>query len=464
MLLQVLALIAAVVPPATGLSSATDWRLTIDSFFTAVSLGEVDTIIDLFTEDASAMFPPFPQLGFMGGQVRGREALRSFWTDLIGAFSVRHARATNIIVEGNFASSALRFEAVTTAEEPVVMDNLNLWTFSEGGLVKDVRVYSGVVPNEPRAERSVVALPDPARDGQLVRAVVCLPPRAQESSEEEPAPAPLLIFAHGWRLAAEDYDYLCDELTVPPDGEEEGEQPWAVAIIQSDGLEDPTVNPAPLTPLAADAAFLSHALLSDESLAGRLSGEVVLGGHSLGGGATVYAATELGAKVDALVLWAPGLYGVPDADASLVAAPTLVMLGASDCVNVPDGDLTGIDTYAKLSTERKALAIIKDANHCAWSSVVTGDCDYDVCNEVPRLALQAAGLLLFRSFASAALDGGVASWHAFEDVLDTRGSGGAATDVEWQPFAGCNVSNVEYPLCPPTCCSDALAEMGMCSV
>ena len=47
----------------------------------------------------------------------------------------------------------------------------------------------------------------------------------------------------------------------------------------------------------------------------------------MGAGTSVLAATDYGAKADALALWAPGLYGDPDADASKVTVPTLVMTG-----------------------------------------------------------------------------------------------------------------------------------------
>ena len=56
-----------------------------------------------------------------------------------------------------------------------------------------------------------------------------------------------------------------------------------------------------------DSAFLSTALLSFPKLAAKLTGQVVLGGHSMGGGTSVMAASPpYSATLDAMSLWAPG--------------------------------------------------------------------------------------------------------------------------------------------------------------
>jgi len=233
-------------------------------------------------------------------------------------------------------------------------------------------------------------------------------------------------------------------------------------------LENPKVQPPLLDPLAMDAAFLSHAMLGEFEwpFSDRLNGKVVLGGHSMGGGTSVLAAA-MGAKADALVLWAPGLYGNPEVNATVsshVTTPTLIMLGSDDCVNVGNVDLRGVDTYKKIGSTKKALVVLKDANHCFWSTPVKGICNYDICTSVPRLTQQAVGLKLMQSFAAAALDGSATKWSGFENQLSAGTD--PETHVEWQYAATTtgekSVSSITYEFCPAKCCSAALAKMGLC--
>lgn len=301
----------------------------------------------------------------------------------------------------------------------------------------------------PTPEQFSVSIVDKSR-GQLVNATVCLP---QPFSSK----LPLLVFAHGWRVAAEDYEYLCSQLAS-----DQGHQ-WAVALVQTP-LEDPAVNPPPLEPLAQDSAFLSTALLSFPKLAAKLTGQVVLGGHSMGGGTSVMAASPpYSATLDAMSLWAPGLYGKNPANASNVEVPTLILVGSDDCVNVPDMPLRGVDVYQKVASLQKALVVLKDANHCFWSTPVKGSCSFDICTGVPRLQQQATGMRIFQQFASAVLKQGIVAtddtrWAAFEQFLGTGRD--PQTGVEWQGVATANGSSVvdpfKWPLCPPKCCSAAL--------
>lgn len=246
------------------------------------------------------------------------------------------------------------------------------------------------------------------------------------------------------------------------------ESPFIVALIETE-LEDPAVQPALLRPLADDATLLSHKMLTAQGMlfSGRLNGKVVLGGHSMGGGTTVLAAAS-GAKADALVLWAPGLYGNPEVNATVssqVTVPSLIMLGNDDCANVGDMPLRGVDTYNKLGSKRKALVVLKGVNHCFWSTPVKGVCAYDICKDVARLQQQAVGLKLFQVFAASALDGTAAKWAELSTTLATGRD--SSTGVEWQyDLTGTgqvNLSNITYEFCRATCCSDALAKMGACS-
>merc|ERR1711935_674858 len=154
--------------------------------------------------------------------------------------------------------------------------------------------------------------------GRKVTAIVC--------GTDTTAPAPLYIFGHGFDCLAADYEWLCSTPGVV-----------SALVVSSDLI--------PFLPdtkdLALDQAYLSVALPAMSSntsspLHGRLSGKAVLGGHSMGGGTTVLAADPTFAKhasVDALAMFAPGLYTRPSAYShrSAVTAPMLIVSGSMDC-------------------------------------------------------------------------------------------------------------------------------------
>ena len=55
------------------------------------------------------------------------------------------AAATDIIIEGNKLIAPLHLEGKTTDGQPLVMDNLNFWTF-ENGKFKVLRIYMDTHP------------------------------------------------------------------------------------------------------------------------------------------------------------------------------------------------------------------------------------------------------------------------------------------------------------------------------
>ena len=135
--------------------------------------------------------------------------------------------------------------------------------------------------------------------GREVKAVVC-------GADAAAALLPLYVWSHGFDCLAVDYSWLC----------------------QTPGLVTALVVSSDLTPflpdnkdMALDQAFLTTALPAlarnaTSPLYGRLSGKALLGGHSMGGGTSVLAADNSfapGVSVDAVVLFAPGLYTLPPA-------------------------------------------------------------------------------------------------------------------------------------------------------
>lgn len=285
-----------------------------------------------------------------------------------------------------------------------------------------------------------LTLRDPSRTslfhphGRSIDVIVC--------GDSTTKAAPLYIWAHGFDCRAADYQWFCQTPNV------------VTALVVSSDL-------SPFLPdtadLAKDQAFLSTALPAEAAnasspLHGRLSGQVVLGGHSMGGGTSVLAAdpSYVHASIDALALFAPGLYTLPPAYShrSAVSAPLLVVSGAMDCgPNALPKEAEPL--FHTVSSTVKALVVLKGANHCQWSTPTHGGvCAHSECHEIDRDAQQAAGRRLLAAFLPAALpaalsegssNGSGSAWDAFESFLAAGRTRGEWTFVTMRSPA--NVTN-----------------------
>lgn len=207
-----------------------------------------------------------------------------------------------------------------------------------------------------------VTLVDPSRSsllhphGRQVKAFVC-------HGDGEVGPLPLYVWAHGFDCGALDYEWLCQISGV------------VTALVLSSDL-------VPFLPdtkdLALDQAFLTLALPAaarNESspLHGLLSGQAVLGGHSMGGGTSVLAADPSFAphsNVTALALVAPGLYTLPPAYShrTSIVAPILIVSGAVDCG--PNAlPREALPLYSTVHSQIKALVVLKGVLPAATMSL-----------------------------------------------------------------------------------------------
>eukprot|EP01065_Artemidia_motanka_P019124 TRINITY_DN2262_c0_g1_i1.p1 TRINITY_DN2262_c0_g1~~TRINITY_DN2262_c0_g1_i1.p1 ORF type:complete len:319 (+),score=98.40 TRINITY_DN2262_c0_g1_i1:61-957(+) len=247
-----------------------------------------------------------------------------------------------------------------------------------------------------------VDLVDTARGSRRVQAVMCLP----DSSE----PSTLYVFAHGFDCFGPDYLWLCGMPGV------------AVASVVSSGI--------PYLPdtadLARDQAFLSRAL-PDQSrnesspLYGRLSGEVAIGGHSMGGGTTFLAADPAfaNASFSAAAVLAPGMYTIPSAwpHSPADAKPTLILSGARDC-GPNQVEKTQNYVFGNVSAAEKALVVVAGGDHCGWTASTKGVCkgvEKSGCPTITREQQHALGVELVAPFLSATTGG--AGWAGFEALL-----------------------------------------------
>jgi ketosteroid isomerase-like protein len=110
------------------------------TYFERVTKGNVEGILALFADDAHLVNPMTGEEG-----IRGKTALRAFYQNLVSSLVDYHAGPTDIIIEGNTLVAPLHLEGKTKDGKPIVMNNLNLWTF-ENGKFKTLRIYMDTYP------------------------------------------------------------------------------------------------------------------------------------------------------------------------------------------------------------------------------------------------------------------------------------------------------------------------------
>jgi ketosteroid isomerase-like protein len=110
------------------------------TYFERVTKGDVNGILDLFADDAQIINPMTGEQG-----ITGKEALRAFYTNLVDSLVDYHAGPTDIIIDGNKLVAPLHLEGKTKDGTPLVMNNLNFWTF-ENGKFKVLRIYMDTYP------------------------------------------------------------------------------------------------------------------------------------------------------------------------------------------------------------------------------------------------------------------------------------------------------------------------------
>ena len=110
------------------------------SYFERVTNGDVDGILELYADDAKLINPMTGEEG-----IQGKAALRPFYEKLTSSLVDYKAVATDIIIDGNKLVAPLHLEGKTTDGKPIVMNNLNFWTF-ENGKFKILRIYMDTHP------------------------------------------------------------------------------------------------------------------------------------------------------------------------------------------------------------------------------------------------------------------------------------------------------------------------------
>ena len=111
------------------------------TYFERVTKGDVEGILSLFADDAQIINPMTGEQG-----IKGKEALRAFYTNLTSSLVDYHAGPTDIIIDGKKLVAPLHLEGKTKDGAPIAMNNLNFWTFDENGKFKVLRIYMDTYP------------------------------------------------------------------------------------------------------------------------------------------------------------------------------------------------------------------------------------------------------------------------------------------------------------------------------
>ena len=111
------------------------------AYFACVTKGDVEGILALFADDARLINPMTGEEG-----IRGKAALRSFYQRLVSSLVDYHAGPTDVVIEDNKLIAPLRLAGKTADGTPIVMNNLNFWTFDENGKFKTLRIYMDTHP------------------------------------------------------------------------------------------------------------------------------------------------------------------------------------------------------------------------------------------------------------------------------------------------------------------------------
>lgn len=207
---------------------------------------------------------------------------------------------------------------------------------------------------------STVTWNDAARGGRSVLAEIWYP--ADLAGDDVPvaaAPAegfPVVAFGHGFLMPADRYEYLWEALV--PEG-------YVVVLPRTEGTVAPNHDA-----LARDLVFLIQRLELEGSapgspFEGSIGDRSAVGGHSMGGGASVLAASYDPA-IEALFNFAAAETSPPAAAAAAsVAQPTLMIAGEEDCVT-PIPQHQG-PIHAALGVDCAQLVELDGASHCQFA-------------------------------------------------------------------------------------------------
>lgn len=285
------------------------------------------------------------------------------------------------------------------------------------------------VPHE--LGRISVSWPDPARANRLVTADVWYPADSAGVGVPIATPPaggfPVIAFGHGYLMVTTRYAYLWQALV--PEG-------YVMAMATTGGELFPSHQD-----FALDLGFLIRRLEQESAtpgslFEGALSPLSAVMGHSMGGGASVLAASY-DASIDAVINLAAAETS-PSAIAAApgVTQPSLMIAGSSDCVT-PVGQHQA-PIHAALSSACKHLVVLAGASHCQFAAqdFFCSLGETGCTASMDRATQQALTVALARSWLGGIFESSGSQWWAFLGAL----SGPGIASVS----GGCNPGPLEY--------------------
>lgn len=111
----------------------------VRAYFQRVTEGDVEGILELFHDDA-ILVHPLTEKG-----LKGKAALRAFYQNLTANLADYSAGPTDMVIEGDKVVAPLHLEGKTRDGQPIVMNNLNFYTFA-GEKIWSLRIYMDTHP------------------------------------------------------------------------------------------------------------------------------------------------------------------------------------------------------------------------------------------------------------------------------------------------------------------------------
>ena len=274
---------------------------------------------------------------------------------------------------------------------------------------------------------------DPARGNRQVQTEIYYP--ADAAGDNVPVSAgafPVVTFGHGFVMAWSAYQYLWTSL-VP--------QGYILALPRTEGGAFPSHEQ-----FGRDLAFLVDKLRAEGAnpsspFYNHVGTTACAMGHSMGGGASVLAASY-NPGITALANLAaaetnPSAIGA----AASVTAPSLMFSGSKDCVTPPSQHQ--IPIYNALGSDCKAIVTITGGNHCQFAESGTlcelgESCSADITREQQHTLV----LAILTPWLAWTLRGDPAGLQQYQALLD---AGSGITSVEDCPLASDVVESIGSP-------------------
>jgi pimeloyl-ACP methyl ester carboxylesterase len=254
---------------------------------------------------------------------------------------------------------------------------------------------------------------DPARSNRTVSASLYYPAVSNGAgAPPSPAPAggfPLLVFGHGFLMVADRYTWLADEL-IPEN--------MMVLLLETETSALPSH-----ADFGLDLAFALESMLAEgddpASLFFGLMGPALLGGHSMGGGASVLAAAATDQALGLLLLAPAETSQSAIEAAATITLPSLMLWGTTDCATPLDEHALPI--HNALASPCKYLLELSGGSHCQFALPDTYCSLGELFCQSPGISRDTQlewSMRLALPWMKSVLDQGSDNWQSFQQELE----------------------------------------------